>query len=265
MLLASSENFSENGARPVQILGRHGRLIGWARSFSNFMRVTDNTIVGGRPQGRLTRIAGRDVSEPDGHTVGKTFSRKELLGCPGQPPPARSPESASNHLPPPPDRHQNLNPSGPLLHKSSYPQNWVRDTGLGQESSAPFQRLFAADSREEPAIPAAASWGLLPGCAWSPAHVRRRRIGQESVRARGYFQERYCRPGARNRSRLHRTVGNLPGGLFCREDIGRMTGRRARHDLRPVPRSQLCRLAPPRRHLRDPAPPGHRRPSRRSQ
>jgi hypothetical protein len=49
-------------------------LIGWARSFSDFRTVTDKTIVGARPQGRLTRMAGRDASEPDGHTVGKTFS-----------------------------------------------------------------------------------------------------------------------------------------------------------------------------------------------
>ena len=84
MLLPSPENFSENGARPVQILGPRGRLIGWARSFSDPMTVTDNTIVGGRSLGRLTRIAGRDVSGSDGHTVGKTFSRKALRGCPRQ-------------------------------------------------------------------------------------------------------------------------------------------------------------------------------------
>ena len=81
MLLELPENFSENGARPVQILGPKGRLIGWARSFSDFMTVTDNTIVGARPQGRLTRIAGRDVSQPDGHAVGNTLSRKELWQC----------------------------------------------------------------------------------------------------------------------------------------------------------------------------------------
>ena len=132
MLLASPENFSENGARPVQFLGRNGRLIGWARSFSDFMTVTDNTIVGGRPQGRLTRIAGRDVSKPDGHTVGKTFSRKELLESPWQHSPARSAESASNHLPASsPDRHQTVDLSGPLMHQSSYPQNGARETGLG--------------------------------------------------------------------------------------------------------------------------------------
>jgi hypothetical protein len=76
MRLGSPENFSENGARPVQFLGPRGRLIGWARSFSDTMTVTDNTIMGDRPAWRLTRIAGRDVSAPDGHTVGKTFSRK---------------------------------------------------------------------------------------------------------------------------------------------------------------------------------------------
>lgn len=133
MLRTSPENFSENGARPVQILGRHGRLIGWARSFSDLMTVADKTIVGVRPQGRLTRIAGRDVSQPDGHTVGKTFSRKELLDCPRQHSSARSTESTSNHIPAPsPDRHQGLDPSGPLMHKPSYPQNGARETGLGQ-------------------------------------------------------------------------------------------------------------------------------------
>ena len=133
MLFASPENFSENGARPVQILGRHGRLIGWARSFSDFMTVTDNTIVGGRSPERLTRIAGRDVSKPDGHTVGKTFSRKELWNCPWQHLSARSAASASNHLPAPAqDRHQRLDPSGPLRHKPSYLQNGTRETGLGQ-------------------------------------------------------------------------------------------------------------------------------------
>jgi hypothetical protein len=132
MLLSFPENFSENGARPVQILGPQGRLIGWARSFSDFMTVTDNTIVGGCLRRQLTRIAGRDVSKPDGHTVGKTFSRKELWGCPRQPSPARSAASASNHLPAPsPDRPQSLDPSGPLMHKSAYPQNGARETGLG--------------------------------------------------------------------------------------------------------------------------------------
>ena len=130
MLLASPENFSENGARPVQILGRHGRLIGWARSFSDFMTVTDKTIVGDRPQGRLTRIAGRDVSKPDGHTVGKTFSRKELWGSPWQPSPARSAVSASNHTPSQ-DRHQRVDLSTPRVHKTSCLQNGARETGLG--------------------------------------------------------------------------------------------------------------------------------------
>ena len=128
MLPASPENFSENGARPVQILGPQGRLIGWARSFSDFMTVTDNTIVGGRPQGRLTRIAGRDVSQPDGHTVGKTFSRKELWGSPGQPSPARSDASASNRIPAL-DRYQRVDLSTPRVHKISCLQNGARETG----------------------------------------------------------------------------------------------------------------------------------------
>jgi hypothetical protein len=133
MLLASPENFSENGARPVQILGRNGRLIGWARSFSDFMTVTDNTIVGARPQGRLTRIAGRDVNKPDGHTVGKTFSRKESWRCPWQHSPAKSAESASNHLPASSqDQHQSVDPHRPPVHRIRCLQNGARETGLGQ-------------------------------------------------------------------------------------------------------------------------------------
>jgi hypothetical protein len=132
MPLGSPENSSENGARPVQILGRNGRLIGWARSFSDFMTVTDNTIVGAGPQGRLTRIAGRDVSKPGGHTVGKTLSRKGLLRCPRPHWPARSAESACNPLQAPTeDRHQNLDWIGPLTHKLSGLPNGARETGLG--------------------------------------------------------------------------------------------------------------------------------------
>ena len=76
----SPENFSENGARPVQFLGS---LLPIDRLGALVFRPNDgcgNTIVGGRPVGRLTRIAGCDVSGADGHTVGKTFCRKELLG-----------------------------------------------------------------------------------------------------------------------------------------------------------------------------------------
>src|SRR5215831_3266527 len=132
MLLAFPENFSENGARPVQFLGRSGRLIGWARSFSDFMTVTDNTIVGGRSEERLTRIAGRDVSEPDGHTVGKTFSRKELWQSQRPHSRARSAQSASNHMPAPArDRFARLDPATPGRHKPSCLQNGARETGLG--------------------------------------------------------------------------------------------------------------------------------------
>jgi hypothetical protein len=126
------EPFSENGAQPVQILGSLGRLIGWARWFSDCLTVTDNTIVGDRPQGRLTRIAGRDVSEPDGHTVGKTFSRKELMGCQSKPSPASSAESASNPIAArTPDQHQSVDPTVPRMHKPACLQNGARQTGLG--------------------------------------------------------------------------------------------------------------------------------------
>ena len=130
MLAEAPEYFSENGARPVQILGRPGRLIGWARSFSDPLTVTDNTIVGGRPQGRLTRIAGRDVSEPDGHTVGKTFCRKALAG------PQRKPSSATPAEPTGKDirragTHAGLDPRPPRAHKHPCLQNGARETGLG--------------------------------------------------------------------------------------------------------------------------------------
>jgi len=132
MLLTAPENFSENGARPVQFLGRNGRLIGWARSFSDLRTVTDNTIVGGRSLEQLTRIAGRDVTKPDGHTVGKTFSRKGFWGWRWQPSPAASAAAAANPFPAPAqDRHQRVDRSGPRRHKSDYLQNGARETGLG--------------------------------------------------------------------------------------------------------------------------------------
>ncbi len=65
----------ESGARPVQILGRDcGRLIGWARSFSDRLTVANNAIMGSR-RVRLTRIAGRDVSLSDGLAVGTALAK----------------------------------------------------------------------------------------------------------------------------------------------------------------------------------------------
>ena len=133
MRLESPENFSENGARPVQILGPQGRLIGWARSFSDPMTVTDNTIVGGCLPRQLTRIAGRDVRQPDGHTVGKTFPRKELWHCQPPHPQATSAQCASNYIPAPariPLR--GLTKATPGRHKPACLQNGARETGLGQ-------------------------------------------------------------------------------------------------------------------------------------
>ncbi len=137
MLLLPPENFSENGARPVQFLGRNGRLIGWARSFSDLMTVTDITMLGGRSPERLTRIAGRDVRTPDGHTVGKTFSRKGSLRAQWQwpPSPAASATSASNHnwvlavLAQDPDQRVDL--ATPRMRTLSCLQNGARETGLG--------------------------------------------------------------------------------------------------------------------------------------
>jgi hypothetical protein len=164
MLLSFPENFSENGARPVQFLGPQGRLIGWARSFSDWMTVTDNTIVGGRSEERLTRIAGRDVSQPGGHTVGETFSRKELLGCLWQHSPAGSAASASNHLQArSADRPQSLDRTGPQIHQLSCLQNGARETGLGHwlpgflrsndSSKPPLSRLQPAVSSLLPIMP----------------------------------------------------------------------------------------------------------------
>ena len=132
MRLESPENFSENGARPVQILGLRGRLIGWARSFSDFMTVTDNTIVGGCLPRPLTRIAGRDVRQPDGHTVGKTFCRKELWHCQPPHPQATSAQCASNYIPAPArDPFARLDPATPGRHKPACLQSGARETGLG--------------------------------------------------------------------------------------------------------------------------------------
>ncbi len=96
----------------------------------NKMTVTDNTIVGGRSLERLTRIAGRDVRLPDGHTVGKTFPRKALLECQWQHSPARSAACASNHLPAPSqNRPQSIDFIGPLMRQSYYLQDGARETG----------------------------------------------------------------------------------------------------------------------------------------
>jgi hypothetical protein len=132
MLLSFPEHFSENGARPVQILGSQGRLIGWARSFSDFMTVTDTTIVGGCLAGQLTRIAGRDASTSDGHTVGKTFCRKMLLASQIEPSTARSARGASNRVPVRAwNQRQRLDFIGPLMHPFYYLQDGARETGLG--------------------------------------------------------------------------------------------------------------------------------------
>jgi hypothetical protein len=131
MLMELPENFSENGARPVQILGPQGRLIGWARSFSDTMTVTDNTIVGGRSLERLTRIAGRDVSIADGYTVGKTFSRKVSCKVPNAKSwPAADPlQTAPRHLRPTRSKGLTPSPRGGIQFLAY--KNGARETGLG--------------------------------------------------------------------------------------------------------------------------------------
>ena len=133
MLLSFPENFLENGARPVQFLGPQGRLIGWARSFSDRMTVTDTTIVGGGLPRPLPRIAGRDVSQSDGHTVGKTFSRKELPEGSRQQDPARSRPAANRPTAPsaPSDPHYRVDLAQPWWHSLSCLPNGARHTSLG--------------------------------------------------------------------------------------------------------------------------------------
>ena len=155
MVLACPENFSENGARPVQFLGRHGRLIGWARSFSDTMTVTDTTIVGGpRTLSGLTRIAGRDVRLPDGHTVGKTFSRKEPLGCQWQHSPAGSARCASNHvLVRAGNQRQKVDFIGPRMHQCYYLQDGARETSLGQRLPGFLRSNQLSTSSLQPTVP----------------------------------------------------------------------------------------------------------------
>lgn len=133
MRLEFPENFSENGARPVQFLGPQGRLIGWARSFSDFMTVTDNTIVGGPGKhSALTRIAGCDVSKSDGHTVGKTFSRKVPLENSERQDLARSTPAANRTTTATPEEpHQVLTP----LSRGGI-QSLAYQTGRGRPASA---------------------------------------------------------------------------------------------------------------------------------
>ena len=69
--------FRKTARDPFTFLAGNGRLIGWERSFSDPLTVTDITMMGGRSLERLTRIAGRDVRLDDGHAVGKTLIRKE--------------------------------------------------------------------------------------------------------------------------------------------------------------------------------------------
>jgi hypothetical protein len=79
MLPVSQENFSENGARPVQFLGS---LLPIDRLGALVFRPLDrhgNAIVGGRTRVRPTRIAGRAVSRADAPAVGKTFLPKRTL------------------------------------------------------------------------------------------------------------------------------------------------------------------------------------------
>ena len=68
--------FRKTARVPCAFLAREGRCKGWARSFSDRWTATDFTMMGGRSGERLTRIAGRDVSRADGHTVGRTLPRE---------------------------------------------------------------------------------------------------------------------------------------------------------------------------------------------
>ena len=68
--------FRRTACDPIRFLAGNGRLIGWARLFSDPLTVTDITMMGGRSFERLTRIVGREVRLHDGHSVGRAFVRK---------------------------------------------------------------------------------------------------------------------------------------------------------------------------------------------
>ena len=107
-------------------------MIGWARSFSDPLTVSDITMMGGRSLERLTRIAGRDVRLTDGHTVGKTFVRK-VLGSTrgGRFQPIGGERSIDKKI-------ENTFKKGPL-------QKATRETGLGFVRPVSFVRRWRKD------------------------------------------------------------------------------------------------------------------------
>ena len=79
MLPVSQVNFSENGARPVQFLGRSRPIDRLGALVFRPLDRHGNAIVGGRTPVRPTRIAGRALSRADAPAVGKTFPPKRSL------------------------------------------------------------------------------------------------------------------------------------------------------------------------------------------
>jgi len=85
MLPVSQENFSENGARPVQFLGRSRPIDRLGALVFRPLDRHGNAIVGGRTRVRPTRIAGRALSRADAPAVGKTFLPKRTLATQTEP------------------------------------------------------------------------------------------------------------------------------------------------------------------------------------
>ena len=130
MLLRLPENFSENGARPVQILGRSRPIDRLGALVFRPLDRHGNAIVGGRTTWRPTLIAGRAVSRAGGHTVGETFPPKRTL-------PAQRKYShwlllpPQNSLPPCTCRRQRIDCPAPDEYK-----NLAQENGRGRQASA---------------------------------------------------------------------------------------------------------------------------------
>ena len=80
MLFWPPENFSENGARPVQILGRSRPIDRLGALVFRSLDRHGNAIMGGGTLVPPTRIASRVVSRAGALTFGKTFLPKRTLG-----------------------------------------------------------------------------------------------------------------------------------------------------------------------------------------
>jgi len=89
-------------------------------------------MVAGCLQGQLTRIAGRDVRVPDGHTVGKTSRRKALLEYRQPLGPPRGTPAPNPLTPASVDQHQSVDPTQLRRHNPAGLQHGTRETGFSQ-------------------------------------------------------------------------------------------------------------------------------------